>query len=162
VPRERAGATGVPAGGGHARPEYLVADGQGGAVVRHYNRDGRVREYDFAALPVAAPMQASLAALFAVRCTPDRWAMHVTSANTWLYLRQFAEFLAREQRPPRDLDELTVGLVRHWRESLTGARGHNSFATVAGLLRDDSRLQAGPVAEELARRCKAPRRTVRS
>ena len=37
-----------------ARPEYLVADGQGGLVVRHYNREGRVREYDFAELPVPA------------------------------------------------------------------------------------------------------------
>ena len=42
----------LPAGG-HARPEYLIADGQGGLVVRHCNREGRVREYDFASLPVA-------------------------------------------------------------------------------------------------------------
>ena len=42
----------LPAGG-HARPEYLVADGQGSLVVRHYNREGRVREYDFTSLPVA-------------------------------------------------------------------------------------------------------------
>ena len=39
----------LPAGG-HARPEYLVTDGQGGLVVRHYDREGRVREYDFAQL----------------------------------------------------------------------------------------------------------------
>ena len=65
----------LPAGG-HARPEYLVADGQGGLVVRHHNREGRVREYDFAQLPVPAPMRASLAALFAARCTPDRWSAH--------------------------------------------------------------------------------------
>ena len=61
---------------GHARPEYLVADGQGGLAVRHCNRAGRVREYDFTALPVAGPMQASLAALFAAWCTPGRWSTH--------------------------------------------------------------------------------------
>ena len=43
-------------------------------------------------------------------------------------LRQFAEFLARQQRPPRDLDELTPPLVRQWRESLpAGAGGYTAF-----------------------------------
>ena len=111
----------LPAGG-HARPEYLIADGQGGLVVRHYNREGRVREYDFASLPVAGPMQASLAALFAARCTPDRWSVHATSRGVWFCLQQFARFAGRQQRPPRDLDELTPGLVRLWRESLAKAR----------------------------------------
>ncbi|MGH3195736.1 MAG: hypothetical protein ACRDRJ_34240 [Streptosporangiaceae bacterium] len=151
----------LPAGG-HARPEYLVTDGQGGLVVRHYNREGRAREYDFAALPVAGPMKRSLAALFAARCTPDRWAAHVTSGKSWLYLRQFAEFLARQQQPPGDLDELAPGLVRKWREGLPSAGGYNAFRAVSGLLRDDARLQAGPVADELARRYKAPRSTVQS
>jgi hypothetical protein len=65
--------------GGHARPEYLVADGQGSLVVRHYNREDQIREYDFAELPVAGRMQASLAAVFAARCTPGRLSTHVTS-----------------------------------------------------------------------------------
>ena len=147
---------------GHARPEYLVADGQGGLVVRHYNREGRAREYDFAALPVAGPMQASLAALFAARCTPDRWSAHATSRGAWIYLRRFAEFLAGQQRPPRDLDELTPGLVRLWRESLSKAGGATAHGVVSGLLRDDARLQAGPVADELARRYRASRSTVQS
>jgi len=68
MPRERARAPGCAAGRRPARPEYLVADGQGGLVVRHYNREGRVREYDFTQLPVPAPMRASLAALFACGC----------------------------------------------------------------------------------------------
>ena len=144
---------------GHARPEYLVA---AGLVVRHYNREGRVREYDFCALPVAGPMQRSLAVLFAARCTPDRWAAHATSETSWLYLRQFAEFLARQQRPPRDLDEFTAGLVQHWRKSLPEAGGQHGFRMVASLLRDDARLRTGRVADELARRFKAPRSKVQS
>jgi hypothetical protein len=150
----------LPAGG-HARPEYLIADGQGGLVVRHHNREGRVREYDFASLPVAGPMQASLAALFATRCTPDRWSVHATSRGAWIYLQQFAEFVDRQQRPPRDLDELTPGLVQLWRESLAKG-GAAAFGVVSGLLRDDARLQEGRVADELARRYRAPRSTVQS
>ena len=132
-------------------------------VVRHSNREGRVREYDFSQLPAAGPMQASLAALFAARCTPGRWAVHATSVGAWLLLRQFAEFLARQPRPPRDLDELTPALVRQWRESLpAGAGGYRAWRSVSGLLRDDARLQAGPVADELARRRKLPPAKVQS
>ena len=152
----------LPAGG-HARPEYLVADERGAVVVRHCNREGRVREYDFSQLPAAGPMRASLAALFAARCTPDRWAVHATSMGAWLLLRQFAEFLARQQRPPRDLDELTPALVRQWRESLpAAAAGYRAWRSVSGMLRDDARLQAGPVADELARRYKIPPSKVQS
>jgi hypothetical protein len=147
---------------GHARPEYLVADGQGGLVVRHYGGDGRVREYSFASLPVPAPMQHSLAALFAARCTPDRWASHSTSDHAWRYVQRFAEFLAYQQRPPRDLDELTLGLVRHWRKSAAEAGNYRAFTVVSRLLRDDARLQAGPVADELAQRRKASKGTVQS
>jgi hypothetical protein len=149
--------------GGHARPEYLVADGQGGLVVRHYNCDGRVREYDFGSLPVEGPMKASLAALFAVRCAPGRWSAHDTSREAWVYVRQFAGFLARQEQPPRDLGELTAELVRRWREGLPVTKGgHNAFITVAGILRDDERVQSGPVADELALRRKVPRSKVQS
>ncbi|MGH3122007.1 MAG: hypothetical protein ACRDNT_20945 [Streptosporangiaceae bacterium] len=149
--------------GGYSRPESLVADGQGGLVVRHYNREGKVREYDFAELPVAGPMQASLAALFAARCTPGRWTVHVTSAASWHHLRRFTESLARRQRPPRDLDELTPVMVRAWRAGLpAGAGGGLAFGAVTALLRDDARLQAGPVADELGRRFRVPRSKVQS
>ena len=148
---------------GHARPEYLVADGQGGLVVRHYDRDGRIREYDFGSLPVEGPMKTSLAALFAARCTPDRWSAHGTSREAWIYVRQFTDFLARQEQPPRDLEELTAELARDWREGLpTTKGGHNAFATVAGILRDDSRIQEGPAADELALRRKVPRSKVQS
>jgi hypothetical protein len=151
-------------GAGHARPEYLVADGQGGLVVRHCNRAGRVREYDFTALPVAGPMQASLAALFAACCTPGRWSAHGTSSGWWLVLRQFAEFLASRPRPPRDLDELTPELVRQWMDDIpeAGGGGRAARARLCGLLREDARLQTGPVAEELARRRKVRRGQVQS
>jgi hypothetical protein len=149
--------------GGHARPEYLVADGHGGLVVRHYNRDGHIREYDFGSLPVEESMKASLAALFAARCTPDRWSAHDTSREAWIYVRRFAGFLARQEQPPRDLEELTAELARNWRESLpTTKGGYNAFATIAGILRDDSRIQDGPAADELAVRRKVPRSKVQS
>ena len=147
----------LPAGG-HARPEYLVADADGGLTVRHYNREGRAREYHFTQLPVPAPMQASLAALFAARCTQDRWSKHITSASAWRCIRRFAGFLAGLEPVPRDLDELTAAIVRQWRVSLpAGAGGHRLFQEVSSLLREDRRLQAGPVADELARRTKMPR-----
>jgi hypothetical protein len=124
----------LPAGG-HSRPEYLAGDEKGALAVRHYNREGRVREYDFTALPVPAAMQASLAALFAARCTPDRWSVHATSRRTWIYLRQFAGLLDGLRQQPRDLDELTPELIRLWRESLSEAGGAAAFKTVSGLLR---------------------------
>lgn len=147
----------LPAGG-HARPEYLIADADGGLRVCHYNREGRAREYHFTQLPVPAPMQASLAALFAARCTPDRWSRHITSTSAWRCIRRFALFLAGLEPVPRDLDELTAAMVRQWRVSLpAGAGGHRLFQEVSSLLREDGRLGAGPVADELARRVRAPR-----
>ena len=152
----------LPAGG-HARPEYLVADGHGGLVVRHPDREGRVREYDFAQLPVPAPMRASLAALFAARCTPDRWSAHWSSEQPWLQLRRFAQFLASQEPSPRDLEELTPAMVRRWRAWLpAGAGGYYAFGLVGGLLLGDERLQAGPVADELARRSRKPRSRLQS
>jgi len=152
----------LPAGG-HARPEYLVAEGQGGLVVRHYDREGRLREYDFAQLPVPVAMQASLAALLAARCTPDRWSAHWSSEQPWLQLRRFAQFLACQEPSPRDLDQLTPAMVRRWRAWLPpGAGGYYAFGLVSSLLLDDARLQAGPVADELARRSKKPRSRTQS
>jgi hypothetical protein len=143
---------------GHARPEYLAGNEQGGLTVRHCNREGRVREYDFAVLPVAAPMQASLAALFAARCAPGRWSAHRSSETGWFQLRRFAAFLAAQDPAPRDLDELTPAMIRRWRAGLpAGTGGFNTLTMVSALLRDDARLRGGPVAEELARRAVEPR-----
>jgi hypothetical protein len=144
--------------GGHARPESLVTNEQGGVIVRHYNYQQQVIEFDFSELPVAPPMQASLAALFAVRCTPVRWSVHATSKVVWVHVRRFAQFLARQERPPRDLEELTAAHVRQWRASCD----YPCWIAVAGLLRDDARLQAGQVADELARRRKLSRSKVQS
>jgi hypothetical protein len=148
--------------GSHTRPEYLVEDGQGGLVVRHHDRHGRVREYDFASLPVPAEMQRSLAAVFAGRCVPARWASHSTSQSEWRYVKLFARFLAGQQRTPRDPGELTVRLVREWRETVLRDGDYHAFTRIASLLRDDPRLQAGPVADELARRRKAVSAKVQS
>lgn len=146
--------------GGHSRPESLAQDGADGLVVRHFNGKGQVREYDFGSLPVAAPMRASLAGLFAARCTPARWAAHGTSGTAWSHLLHFTRFVAREQQPPADLDGLTADLLRRWRAA--AGSGSRTQTGVYGLLRGDPRLQAGPVADELARRCRAPRSTVQS
>jgi hypothetical protein len=148
--------------GGHARPDYLVEDEQSGLVVRHYDHHGQVRAYSFASLPVPVAMQHSLAAVFAGRCIPNRWAAHSTSMTEWRYMQRFAEFLARQQRPPQDLDDLTVGLVHRWRENAIRQGDYRAFTRVSRLLRDDSRLQAGPVADELARRRKAVQGSVQS
>ncbi|MEU5548008.1 hypothetical protein AB0G85_37930 [Streptomyces sioyaensis] len=98
----------------HSRPEPLIGDG---LVVRHVNRDGRSVDYDFATLPAAEPMQRSLAKLFAAQCVPHRWGAHATSQHHWEKLLRFTEFLSRQDRPPRDLDELTGAMVKRWRTS---------------------------------------------
>jgi hypothetical protein len=60
----------------HSRPEALAA---GGLVIRHYNAEDRVKDYDFSALPVGVAMQYTLAALFAAWCVPGSWSVHTTS-----------------------------------------------------------------------------------
>ncbi|MBB5916791.1 hypothetical protein BJY24_005703 [Nocardia transvalensis] len=134
----------------------------GGVVVHHYNRQGRARDYDFGMLPVAEPMQRSLAALFAARCVPHRWAVHKTSKDHWLCLVAFARFVSGQQHPPRDLTGLTAALVRQWRDHALRTSGHSSASMVISLLRDDPRLRSGSVADELCRRMKQPDSTVQS
>lgn len=131
----------------HRRPEYLSSSG---LVVHHFNKDDLVRNYDFATLPVAEPMQRSLAIVFAARCVPNRWAAHSTSATYWYSVVVFAEFVAQQPDPPRDLDDLTVNIVRRWRVHAIPS----VVKRVAPLLRDDPRLHTGPVADELTRRVK--------
>ncbi|MGP3941885.1 hypothetical protein [Streptomyces sp. 6N106] len=131
-------------------------------VVRHVNRHGKVRDYDFATLPVAEPMQRSLATLFATRCK-RRWGAHQTSRNHWKKLQYFADFLAGQDCPPTDLDELTGTMVKRWRVSQPGtAGGYNNITMVITLLQDDPRLQSGPAADELARRITKPKSKVQS
>jgi hypothetical protein len=127
-------------------------------VVHHYNRNGRVKDYDFSTLPVAQPLQRSLATLFADRCVPHIWGLHSSSENNWMHLQQFAVFLSQQDHRPEDLDGLTVALVKRWRQ----ASNHRKFTMVAGLLLRDARLQTGLVADELSRRTARPKSTVQS
>ncbi len=132
----------------------MAADG---LRVHHRNRRGNVETFNFAELPVAEPMQRSLAALFAVRCEPSTWSSHLSSISTWRHLLQFAQFIAEQPEQVRDLDDLTAALVRRWRNSMPLGSDHRPLARIAPLLRDDSRLQSGPVADELLRRRQAPK-----
>lgn len=143
----------------HARPEYVSTDG---LIVHHYNREGRVRDYDFTRLPVAEPMQRSLAALFAARCVPGRWSTHATSKGYWFNVVQFAEFVSDERNPPLDLDGLTTSLVKRWREHTLRTCGFTTVYQTMSLLKYDPRLRDGDVADELARRIKLPRSRTQS
>ncbi|MEU6885628.1 hypothetical protein ABZ918_10520 [Streptomyces viridosporus] len=146
--------------GDHTRPEPLDP---GGLVVRHVDRNGRVRAYDFATLPVAEPMQRSFAMLFAARCTPNRWGSHRSSRLTFQLLGKFTAFLSGLERPPRDVEELTTAQVKQWRLSQAGtAGGHNAITRVGSLLRQDARLASGPVADELAVRTQRPKSKTQS
>ncbi|TLS46238.1 hypothetical protein FE633_09850 [Streptomyces montanus] len=146
--------------GDHSRPEPLDP---GGLVVRHVDRNGRVRAYDFARLLVAEPMQRSLAVLFAARCTPNRWGSHRSSRLMFQLLEKFTALLSGLERPPRDVEELTTAQVKQWRLSQAGtAGGHNAITRVGSLLRQDARLASGPVADELAVRTQRPKSKTQS
>lgn len=143
----------------HTRPDVLAG---GGTVVHHHNKHGRVKSFDFSALPVAEPMQRSLAAVFAARCV-RRWTVHKTASQAFDHVMRFAQFLAALERPPGDFDELTVAMVKRWRHSRSGRPGgYQDLVWIGSLLRDDERLAAGPVADELARRLRPPVSRVQS
>jgi hypothetical protein len=144
----------------HSRPDALAG---GGLVVHHYNRRGECVDYAIALLPVAEPMQRSLAALFAAHCVPHRWSAHATSKSRWGQVRSFAQFLAAQPQPVCDVDGLTALLIKQWRLQLGGGSGAvMSFNLLSGLQREDARLQTGPAAEELARRARLPKSQVQS
>jgi hypothetical protein len=132
-----------------------------GLVVSHVNTRGVARHYDFARLPVAEPFQRSLAALFAARCVPEAWSAHGSSLSYWRELSTFAEFISDQAEPIVDLEDLTAGLIRRWRLAL-GPEKLRTLWFVCNLLRDDPRLQSGPVADELARRIHQPKSRVQS
>lgn len=145
---------------GHVRPESLAPDG---LVVSHYNSAGRVQEYDFATLPVTEALQRSLAVLFAARCVAHRWTVHASSSLYWRQVKAFSVFLSGRLRPPRDLHEVTPALIEAWHDALvTNGDGYTAFSAVTRLLRDDVRLQSGPVADALARRPVRPQSRTQS
>lgn len=133
----------------HRRPKALAPQG---LVVFHCNAAGRVKEYDFATLPVDEALQRSLAALFARRCVPQTWTTHRTSRGMWRQIVRFAEFLVEQPEHVRDLDDLSAAMVRRWRNSVVMLNDKRPFTEVALLLHEDPRLQCGPVADELVRR----------
>ncbi|MEV5497670.1 hypothetical protein AB0M50_19965 [Nonomuraea fuscirosea] len=101
--------------------------------------------------------------MFAKRCVPHQWASHVSSRGYWQTLMVFATFLSQQEQPPSDLDELTAAMLKRWRANQAGTgSGYNRIARTASLLRDDPRLQAGRVADELARRMPRPRSATQS
>ena len=98
----------------HTRPQPLASNG---LLVRHYNKHGQVMEYDFAMLPIARPLQQSLAALFAGHCAPETWATHSTSQSYWRLLVRFARFLAEQPESISDVDDISAAIVRRWRNT---------------------------------------------
>lgn len=128
-----------------------VVDPLNGLVVHHRNRDGHVKNFDFSTLPVAEPMQRSLATAFAAAVKGR--SSHETPARRFRELKQFVEFASQCERPPHDLDELTATLVKAWWFQLKDSPGGRAtFQSVTALLRKDPRVHTGAVAEELARR----------
>ncbi|OCC12513.1 hypothetical protein A3Q37_01668 [Streptomyces sp. PTY087I2] len=133
----------------HSAP--AVMDPLDGRVVHHRDRDGHVRKFDFATLPVAEPMQRSLAVLFAD--VTKGWTSHETSKGAFKNIRTFTKYLSECVKPPQDLDDLTAALVNGWwlqQKDRQGSR--DAFRQVRSLLIEDARLQQGPVAEALTRR----------
>ncbi|MFD3627300.1 hypothetical protein [Streptomyces sp. NPDC058698] len=130
----------------------MAADG---LVVTVTNKAGYRKEFDFAELSVAGPMQRSLAASFAARSRG--WTSHSTARTCWTGLEMFAKFIASLDSPPDDLDGLTVATLQNWRDLHIGTNsGKTTLRVVRGILQGDARLGSGPVAEELARRIPKP------
>ena len=128
-------------------------------VVRHHNREGHVREYDFSE-PAGRRADAALAGgpvRGPVHAGPLGRARHVLRGVAFT-CGSSPEFLARQQRPPRDLDELTAGPgeamageppVGPYRRTEPGGSSAACCATTPG-------CRPGLVADELARRRKRP------
>jgi hypothetical protein len=90
----------------------------GTLLVEHRDNAGEIARYDFAELPCAGPMRASLAALFAQRCTrAGGWTSHATSQHNWYMVRTFAIWLSERDNAPEDLDALTAKTWKEWRLS---------------------------------------------
>lgn len=83
----------LPVGGHRAAPP-LAPDGL--VVARAYSAQGQSR-FDFADLPVAPPMQLSLARLFAARSA--RWNSYETARSYWVAVTVFARFVASQPEP---------------------------------------------------------------
>ncbi|MFM9709137.1 hypothetical protein [Streptomyces galilaeus] len=128
--------------------------GPEGLVVTLTNQAGFKKEYDFAGFPVAGPMQRSLAGAFASQSR--NWTSHRSAQTYWSSLKLFAGFLSELDSPSEDVDGLTLAVMQSWREANSGtSSGLNKQSMVRTVLRQDTRLATGAVAEELARRIPA-------
>lgn len=137
---------------GHRAEPALDPDG---LIVTVTNKSGYKKAFDFAALPVARPMQRSLASVFAVQSRG--WTSHLTARNFWIKIELFVRFLAELPSPPEDLDGLTAASLQSWRaKHISTNTGRSTLSMIRTLLRRDPRLASGPVAEELARRVPKP------
>ncbi|POX50631.1 hypothetical protein [Streptomyces sp. Ru72] len=136
------------------RTEPLLAPD--GVVVRVVNNAGYTKAFDFAELPVAEPMQRSLATVFAARA--PGWTSHATAQGYWVALNAFARFVAELDQPPKDLGDLTTAQLKRWRaRHIATNTGKSVLRQVRPLLTPDPRLASGLVADELARRIPSPR-----
>ncbi|MFJ1740036.1 hypothetical protein ACIOG4_15300 [Streptomyces microflavus] len=133
---------------GHRAEPPLAPDG---LVVTVTNKAGFKKEFDFAELPVAGPMQRSLAKAFAAQSRG--WTSHKSAGTYWIKVGLFAGFLSGLDSPSDDLDGLTAATMQTWRDNhISTNTGKSTLSLVRTLLQQDPRLAAGPVAEELARR----------
>ncbi|MFJ8395421.1 hypothetical protein [Streptomyces sp. NPDC094144] len=125
------------------------------------NKAGHKKKFDFAELPVAVPMQRSLAMAFAARS--GGWKSHKSARTNWINIGVFARFLSELESPPDDLDGLSVATMQSWRDRhISTNSGKSKLSTVRKVLLQDPRLTAGPAAEELARRIPRPTPSQRS
>lgn len=131
----------------------LVADG---LIVTMVNKAGHKKTFDFADLSVPAPMQRSLAVVFAAQ--QPRWNSHLTATSAWGRLQAFAQFVSSLEEAPDDLPDLDAAAFKRWRlKHISTSTGRNTLRVVHRLLRSDPRLSTGAVAEELARRIPRPK-----
>lgn len=135
----------LPGGDSPRRPPVRVP---GSLLVEHRDKSGEIARYDFATLPCPEPMQESLAALFAARCTREGgWQSHKTSRNYWYHLRTFATWVSGRTPVVKDVDDVTAGTWREWRLGRpTSAMGRSQITAVAIVLRNDPRI--GPATRE--------------
>ncbi|MEU1288314.1 hypothetical protein [Kitasatospora sp. NPDC005856] len=75
-----------------------------------------------------------------------------TSKATWEMLRRFAQFVASQESPPRDIPQLSAALWSAWKLRRSPNRiGYRELTDVAGFLKLDARLPM-PVREAMAAR----------
>ncbi|MFF7985757.1 hypothetical protein ACFZDK_42725 [Streptomyces sp. NPDC007901] len=127
-----------------------------GLAVTMVNKAGHKKVFDFADLSVPAPMQRSLAVVFAAQ--QPRWNSHSTATSAWGRLQVFAQFVSGLDQVPEDLTDLDVAALKRWRlQHVSTNTGRTTLRVVHRLLRSDPRLSTGAVAEELARRVPGPK-----